>query len=313
MSTNPRLVPEIPRQGEPVKLLIDTDAANEIDDLYAVSLALATPERFEIIGFVATHFAASSGPKSIDQSYDVLQELFAVAGMSGRFPLHRGSHPMRYPRTPERSAGVDFIIESAKRQTPSDPLWIVVLGAATNIASALLLAPEISPSIRVLFHGRSEDTWPTCTRQFNVYGDIIAVQTILSSNAPLAWFDTGTRLFADMQTTAGQLAPLGALGRYLHEYRFRSDYFKKADKGFFDLGDIAWLIDPSLCIATTIDAPELTRWMDFRQTDRFGQILHVGGIDPVRTWELFYRQMRRGYAAGGAFAGSLDRSQNVYP
>ena len=124
-------------------------------------------------------------------------------------------------------------------------------------------------------------------------GDIIAVQTLLTSNVPLAWFDTGTRLCADMQTTEQNLSPIGRIGKYLHEYRFREGYFQRPDKGFFDLGDIAWLIDPSLCDASVINAPALQRWMDFQQTDKFGKILHVGNIRPEATWQLFYDRLHR--------------------
>lgn len=291
MSTIERVVPQLPPAGEQLKLLIDTDAANEIDDLYAAALAIAAPERFDLLGFVATHFAASSGPESTQKSYDVLVELFAAAGVANRYPLKRGSHPMRYPRTAEPSEGVNLIIDTARSCSVENPLWVVVLGAATNMASALLTAPEIAPRVRVVFHGRSEETWPARTRQFNVYGDIIAAQTLLASSVPLVWFDTGTRLYASMETTEKRLAPLGQLGRYLHDYRHRAPYYQGDKKGFFDLGDIVWMLDPSLCKATVIDAPELTRWMEFNQTKRFGQILHVGEIKPEETWELFYKRI----------------------
>jgi len=46
-STDVRLIPEIPISGQRMRLLFDTDAGAEIDDLYAISLALASPDRFE--------------------------------------------------------------------------------------------------------------------------------------------------------------------------------------------------------------------------------------------------------------------------
>ncbi len=54
-----RLVPDLPPTDRQFKIVIDSDVANEIDDLYAIALALRTPERFAIAGFVATHFAAA--------------------------------------------------------------------------------------------------------------------------------------------------------------------------------------------------------------------------------------------------------------
>lgn len=288
-----RIVPAIPAPQQRIRLLVDTDAANEVDDLYAVALVLAAQDRFDVKGFVASHFAARAGPESIRQSHDVLLELFAAAGVEGQFGVRCGSHPMRYPGVPESSAGVELIIEEARRATAEDPLWVVCLGAATDLASALLLAPDITSRVRFLYHGRSEVTWPHRTEQFNVYGDIIATKTLLESAVPLLWFDTGTHLCADMETTRRRLSPIGRIGRYLHEYRLRAAWLQAPDKGFFDLGDIAWLIDPTLCAVTEIDAPELTRWMEFRHTGRFGRILHLGHLNVDATWELFYQRMQR--------------------
>ncbi|MBN2451653.1 MAG: hypothetical protein JXR77_14790 [Lentisphaeria bacterium] len=75
---------------------------------------------------------------------------------------------------PSSSDGADLIIERALAASPEDPLWIVVLGAATNTASALLMAPEITPRVRVVFHARCARLWPERTVQFNVVGDVAA-------------------------------------------------------------------------------------------------------------------------------------------
>ena len=41
---------------------------------------------------------------------------------------------MQYNFLPSPSEGVDFIIEKARASTPDDPLWIIGLGAATDMA-----------------------------------------------------------------------------------------------------------------------------------------------------------------------------------
>ncbi|MEX2565383.1 MAG: hypothetical protein WD431_05535 [Cyclobacteriaceae bacterium] len=42
------IIPEIPAKGEKIKLIIVSDATNEIDDIWAIALALFHPERFQI-------------------------------------------------------------------------------------------------------------------------------------------------------------------------------------------------------------------------------------------------------------------------
>ncbi len=292
-STENRQVPKLPGSSETIRLIIDTDAANEIDDLYAVTLALASPERFEVEGLVASHFAGKGGPDGIDLSYRVILELLDQAGLSNDCITKKGSHPMRYPCTPENSEGVEFLIDTALSASEDEPLWVVCLGVATDLASAILKAPEIIPKVRYVFHARSEMTWPQRSVQFNVYGDIIAAKTLLESRVPLVWFDTGTHICASMETTEREVAPHGSIGRFLHEYRKRDAWYMRPDKGFYDMGDIAFLIEPSVCRTEIIDAPEMTRWMYFNREKKHGQILKVSDIDVDRTWQIFFERLEK--------------------
>ena len=287
-----RIVPEIPAGDQQLKMIIDSDIANEIDDLYAIIIALSYPERFNILGFVATHFA-TAGPEGITRSYELMLELLEKAGKAGAYPVKKSAAPMQYLGVPNDSDGVDFIIETARACSPEDPLWVVGIGAPTNLACALLKAPDIIPNVRYVFHGRSEATWPERSEQFNIYGDIIATKTLLESEVPLVWFDTGTNICASYEVTRERLAPMGELGRYLHDFRDRNSYFALADKGFFDMGDFAFLLDPSTCKLEIVDAPEMTRFMYFNHNSKHGQMMRVYDVCAEKTWEIFYSGLAR--------------------
>ena len=287
-----RLVPVIPEKEQRLKMIIDSDVANEIDDLYAIAIALSYPERFDLLGFVATHFA-TGGPTGIERSYELMLELLREAGFDGVYPVKRGSAPMQYTGCANDSEGVDFIIETARACSPEDPLWVVAIGAATNLACAVLKAPDILPNVRYVFHGRSETTWPERSTQYNIYGDIIATKTLLESDVPLVWFDTGTYICATYETTRERLAPISAFGKYLHDFRDRNPYFALGDKGFFDMGDFAFLLDPSTCECEIIDAPEITRYMYFKHNGQFGKMLRVHSVSAERTWDIFYKGLER--------------------
>ena len=43
---NHRIVPKLPPREESSRIVIDSNAANELDDLYAIALAPCAPERF---------------------------------------------------------------------------------------------------------------------------------------------------------------------------------------------------------------------------------------------------------------------------
>ncbi|HUX56920.1 MAG TPA: nucleoside hydrolase [Bacteroidales bacterium] len=285
-----RIVPELPPSGEKLRLLIDSDAANEIDDLYAIALALNAPDRFNIVGFVATHFAGH-GPEGIEASYSLILELLEKAGVSGKYTVKRSAHPMQYIDYPSEGEGVDFIIEQARKATQDDPLWVVCLGAATNIASAILKDPEIIPRIRVVFHSRSSQTWPERSVQYNVTGDILAARTLLKSKVPLVWFDTGTNLRISFEETEKHLASTGSLGEFIHDFRKKRANWMTDQKGFFDLGDIAFLIKPELCSLEIINAPTMNQNMYFNQKKINGKMMRVYEIKNEETWQLLFEKM----------------------
>ncbi len=292
-----RLLPTVPEKGKKLRLLIDTDAANEIDDLYAIALAILSEKRFSIEGFVATHFAASvdAGHESIDKSYCLIQHLLESAGMKGKYPVLRGGDPMQYQRVPSESEGCDFIISRAHEGSEDDPLWVLILGAPTNPASAILKDPSIQNKVRFIFHARSEHTWPAMSEQYNVRGDVLATMALLSSGVPLVWFDTGTHITASFDATAQSIAPYGELGKFLHEYRAQNDYWMTDKKGFFDLGDVAWLLEPSICQVDVEKVMTMDQTMRFFRHEDKGEMLRVHDIDCSVPWELLQSALKKKY------------------
>ncbi|MFW6290832.1 MAG: nucleoside hydrolase [Spirochaetota bacterium] len=285
-----RRVPTIPPAGERLRVVIDSDAKNEIDDQYAIALALACPARFAIEGFVGANFDNSwGGPGSVAKSVAEIELVLDKAGMAGSFPVLPGSDPMRYSREPSPSEGVDFIVESAMASTPDDPLWVVGLGSATNIASAWLTRPEIADRVVAFWHGRTH--WPEKCVNFNVFGDVHAARTLFGSNLPFVLFDTGTYLRATMDETERRLAGHGELGRYLHEYRTRRPEWTTGEKGFFDLGDVAALADPAIACWEETDRPEVGWDLTYRFTGELGRMLRCYHIDRDAVFDLLYRRM----------------------
>ena len=90
-------------------------------------------------------------------------------------------------------------------------------------------------------------------------------------------------------TSLGTGEPLGQTGRFLHDFRDRKPNFASSEKGFFDMGDIAWMIDPTLCQMETVPAPMLRPHLEFDRRRHFGKMLRVMKIDVSRTWERFFQ------------------------
>lgn len=286
-----RIVPVIPPKGERIRVVIDSDAKNEIDDQWAIALAILSPERFDIEGFVGANFDnAHGGPTGVMDSVREIETVLEKAGMAGKWTVLPGSHPMRYQFEPSESEGVDFIIERAMAGSPENPLWVVGLGAATDMASALLKEPRILDRVVAFWHLRTR--WPEKCYNFNVFGDVRAARLLFHSPLSFVLFDTGTYLRCPMEESETHVAPYGQLGQYLHEYRHRSKWYADPNKGFFDLGDIAALVDPGLACWETVTCPEVDWDLTYHFKNTLGSILRCYHVDRGRTFGLLYTKLR---------------------
>jgi purine nucleosidase len=297
-----RSIPVIPPKGEKLRVVIDSDAHNEIDDVWAVALALLSPERFQIEGFVAANYDnenLGAGPRSVETSANTIDDLLRKTGLAGKIPVKFGSPPMRYQFEPVESEGVDFIIEKAMASTPEDPLWLIGLGAATNIASAYLKEPRIAERTIIFWHGRTE--WPQRAMNFNVIGDVRAARMLFHSDLSFVLFDTGGHLFCPMEESE-QWVEFSELGRFLHEFRFQNQWYQSPTKGFYDLGDIAALLDPDIATWEIASCPEVMWDLAYRFSNRKGRILRCSDVDRDKTFELLRQKLKGTKGAAGTRA-----------
>lgn len=131
------------------RVILDCDTKNEVDDQFAIAHALGLPPgTLDVLGVVSVHNTTAHGPASRDLYQEEAERVVALCG--GDVPCIPGAeHPMDGRHEPVKSAGLDFLIEEAKR----DPLTIIATGPATDVASMLLAAPEVRENIRVVWLG----------------------------------------------------------------------------------------------------------------------------------------------------------------
>ena len=170
-----------------VDVVLDTDAYNEIDDQYAISLMLKSPQRFSVKAIVSAPFFNnnSTGPRDgMEKSYAEILNLLAL--MKSDFSeVYRGSTAfLTDEKTPVISEGANKIVQLAQTYSPENPLYIVAIGAITNVASALLIAPEIAQNIVVVWLGGHAIEWGK-NDEFNCYQDVSAVRVVFGSACPL--------------------------------------------------------------------------------------------------------------------------------
>jgi purine nucleosidase len=98
-----KTIPKIPPREQQIRTIIVSDAANEIDDVWAIALAILYPKRFHIEGFVGSNFDhtwLAEGHRSISLSVGVIDTILTKAKLRGKYPVYPGSDPMQYEFAP---------------------------------------------------------------------------------------------------------------------------------------------------------------------------------------------------------------------
>ena len=171
-----------------VRIVLDTDTYNEIDDQFALTYALLSPEEMSLEAIYAAPFhnaRSDSAGDGMEKSYDEILRLLAFLNRGADGFAFRGSTAfLGADRQPQDNAAVRDLIEKARASADDDPLYVVAIGAITNVASALLLAPEIVRKIVVVWLGGHNLNWPHVC-EFNLKQDVPAAQVVLDSGVPL--------------------------------------------------------------------------------------------------------------------------------
>ena len=169
-----------------VDMVLDTDAYNEIDDQFAISYALHATEKLNVLALYAAPFfnnRSSSPADGMERSYQEILKLLRLSKLE--YPVYRGSD--RYlpdEQTPVASDAARHLTELAMRYSPEKPLYVVALGAITNVASALLMKPEIADNIVVVWLGGNALEWHD-NIEFNIHQDVASARVVFASGAPL--------------------------------------------------------------------------------------------------------------------------------
>ena len=185
----------------PRQIIIDTDPGQ--DDAVAILMALASPE-LEVLGLTCV---AGNVPLALTQknarmicelagrtdipvfagaARPLVRTLVTAEHVHGKTGLNGPVLPAPVMALQDQDA-VDFIVETI-RSRPSGAVTLCPIGPLTNIALALIRAPEIAARIReiVLMGGACfEGGNTTPCAEFNIFVDPQAAQKVFSSGIPL--------------------------------------------------------------------------------------------------------------------------------
>lgn len=280
-------------------VILSTDVGNEIDDQWAITYMLTNPV-FDVQGIVSA-LAPSLPDPSAHATYEVLADLVEHRlRMQTHPPLFEGSSvPLLDPRTPHPNAGVDFIIQTSRRFSKTNRLTVLTIGAATDVASAILVDPTVVDRISVVAMGFRNLT--DAGKEYNVENDPHAWQVILDSDVPVT-IGSGDVCQHDLalsfQNAKKLISTHGPVGAWLwaeyQDWYFR--FVKPLRQNDFSKPWVIWDIitlayERGMTTSKSISRPRLANDLSFQQSDTHKTITWITSVDSARLWPEFLEKL----------------------
>ncbi len=236
-----------------VDAVIDTDTYNEIDDQFALAYMIRSSDKINLKAIYAAPFYNQNSTSPEDGMVRSYNEIFNILTLMKEENLKnyvfKGSvNYLSDERTPVISDAAEDLAKRAMDYTAENPLYVVAIGAITNVASALLINPDIADKIVIVWLGGHSFEWPN-TKEFNMFQDVAAARVIFDSKAPVVQFPCNGVVSAftvsgdDMRT---RLFGKNELCTYLttHSEQEVSRYVKQGkawSRVIWDVTAVAWL------------------------------------------------------------------------
>jgi len=292
-----------------VQMVLDSDMYNEVDDQFALAFAVRSPERIDLKAVCAAPFLnhrSTSAGDGMEKSYHETLRVLELMGQASDGRVFRGSDRFLADRnTPVDSPAARQLVKLA-HQDREGPLYVVGLGAATNLASALLLDPTIVERIVMVWIGGHPHSWPQA-RDFNLKQDIAAAQVLFDSGVPLVHIPAGdvaaalTITLPELEAGLRGKSPIAdALYHNVDGYYTETNAGKKQprsgsnawQKVIWDIATIAWLLEPDKMVTTrVVPSPVLTDDGTWKTADGRHPIRVAVKLDRDRIFHVLFQRI----------------------
>ena len=208
--------PFTPAAGPRARVMIVNDLCGDLDGLFATVHALLSPST-QVCGIIGTSPGVGRGNGK--DSAVVADEILKVMGLTSSIKVYEGAATRLTAVTaPDRSPGVQAIIDEAMRTDTKLPLYITVGGGLTEVASALLIEPRIADKFTLVWIGGGP--YPAGGKsEYNFNIDRIAAQYVFNDTSVALW-QIPSSAYAQCQVSDTELqafvAPYGTIGQWLY-------------------------------------------------------------------------------------------------
>ncbi len=292
------------KQPDKIKVILDTDTNNELDDQHALAYLLFNGRIFDVPGITVN--ATRSGG-NIDSQYAEAKRIMELCRLFGKIPLYKGAdssfdsiYPDVYNESFDGSDAVNFIIKQS-HDIKKNKLTVIAVGKLTNIALALKKDTSIAPKVRLVWLGSN---YPEAG-EYNLDNDTSALNFILNSQVQFEIVTvrynryTGTSAVSTTREEIKQKMPKkgpsivepvqGRDGNFYSNFGDYSvslfenigGYGPDFSRPLYDMAAVAIIKNPSFASSFQIPAPlfKESKWIERKSNKRV-----------IRIWEHFDKE-----------------------
>jgi len=292
------------------RVILDTDANNELDDQHAIAYMLFNGFDFDVEGITVNRTRNGGG---IEQHFKEAQRVVRLCTLDKKVTIYRGAdgsfNEIKDHVTQSKFDGVDavdFIIQRAKAQSDRR-LVLLPVGKLTNIALALHKDPSIASRVRIVWLGSN---YPD-PGEYNQDNDIPSLNFILDQDVDFeialvrygkpSGTDAVRASLVEIKQRMPGLGPVIArpvVGRHGSEFSNFGDYsvdlfknMRDESRALFDMAAVAIVKNPSWAHALRIPSPKMVRgkWVDRPNNPR--NIILWENFDKENIMKDFYNSM----------------------
>ena len=231
-------------------VIVDCDAGADGDDQFALAYALCSPDKVHVLSVNSAPFNDDSADMARAGKLEC-EEIVRAAGLD--VPVFCGSEDfitrVGHPLESEAARNIrDAVVSS------NEPVYVVITGCCTNVASALAHYPEINEKLIVVWLALDNLEGSSNTGEYNYHNDIEAGKLLFSLAKNMVLVCAG-RVVAPYRRTDDEIDALfhsdNSLATWLRK-RFRAIPWAQ---GLWDLCAEGLLILPDACEISVTNVP----------------------------------------------------------
>ncbi len=283
------------------RVILDTDTYNEIDDQFALALAMLSPDEIDLVAVTAAPFHNENS-----ESYaDGMERSYREIGICTKFvqeshgcaipPYYRGStERMPDTDTPVPSEAVEAIYRHVME---SDEItYIAAIGAITNVSSAILIHPEIKEKIAVIWLGGGARWFGA--QEFNLNGDVNATNALYKSGVPLLQLPAAgvtSHLIVTIHELEHFLRGNSPLGDYLCDNvaNCKPKNALSWSRVIWDISAICTIIDPNCVRVSVQPRPFVDENWHYNFGAYDGEFEHAEAMNRDYVFSLLFRRLMK--------------------